>query len=189
MPYTLDVSAALQRLREDVFARGNYVSGHGLPKKDCDAKSKRLLAAYEANMKETLALAEDTSLPEKHRAIHRGIAKYMKEELEKYGHREPPPKPGTIDELLKQQAENGTHSILDIVGISSAPQFGSISPFPADKLTEFFTSKTPSHDEIEEAYESGLLDKFVSERWQGIYIVAYQNALAHEIFFAGCSGD
>ena len=35
----------------------------------------------------------------------------------------------------------------------------------------------------------GSLEKFTSKRWQGIYISAYRDEKADEIFFAGCSGD
>lgn len=189
VPYEADVSAALQRLRENAFTRGDYISGHGLPKKDFDARMKRLLPAYEASMKETLARAEDASLPEQQRAMHRAVADHMKRELEKYGSSKPPPKPKTIEELLKQQAENGTHSILDTSCISPKPKFGAISPFPTSKIVEYFGSETPSHAQIQQALDSDALEQFVSERWQGIYVVAYRDDSPSEIFFAGCSGD
>jgi hypothetical protein len=101
----------------------------------------------------------------------------------------PKRKPKTIEKLLESQAENGTHSILDIVSISSEPQFGAISPFPRRKLVEFFGSETPSHAEIEEAHDSGSLEEYVSQRWQGVYIIAYGDGSPSEIYFAGCSGD
>jgi hypothetical protein len=101
----------------------------------------------------------------------------------------PHPQPCSIEELLEQPAEDGTHSILDIVCISPRAKFGAIMPFPPSKLVEFFSSETPSHFEIEDVYEFGSLEKYVSKRWQGIYMIAYRDGKPDEIFFAGCSGD
>ena len=42
VPYELDVSAALQRLREDVFAPGDYIFGDGLTLEDRQALAKKL---------------------------------------------------------------------------------------------------------------------------------------------------
>jgi hypothetical protein len=191
VPYETDILAALQRLRDNVFTRDAYTFGHGLPKKDFDARLKRLLPAYEASMKESLARAEDTSLPENQRAAQRAVAEHMKREIAKFsgGASQTKQKPKTIDELLKQQAENGTHSILDTPTISTKPKFGAINPFPISKLSEYFGSETPSHAKIQQTFESGALEQFVSKKWQGIYIIAYRDGSPHEIFFAGCSGD
>lgn len=40
-----------------------------------------------------------------------------------------------------------------------------------------------------EVYESGALEEFICESWEGIYIVSYRDGAPNEIFFAGCSGD
>ena len=42
VPYEADISAALQRLREDVFARGDYVYGDGITREDFQAALKRM---------------------------------------------------------------------------------------------------------------------------------------------------
>jgi hypothetical protein len=101
----------------------------------------------------------------------------------------PRPKPTTIEELLEQEADNGTHSILDITSISPKPRRRAISPFPASLLSEYFGSETPSPAKIQEVYEFGSLDKFVTRRWRGIYIIAHFEGKPSDIFFAGCSGD
>jgi hypothetical protein len=191
VPYEVDISAALQRLREDVFRRGDYVSGHGLSQDEFETRLNRLLPAYESLMKAALAEADDTSLPEDLRAAQQVVAEQMRKELEKYraGDPQPEQRPTSIDALLAQQAESGTHSILDITCISQKPKSGAISPFPVSKLSEFFGSDSPSRAQIQHAYESGALDKFVSKRWQGVYVIAYRNGFPAEIFFAGCSGD
>ena len=189
MPYEADISAALQRLRDDVFARGDYVFGDGLTEEQIQKSMDRARPQFEANLKLFTARAEDPNLPELSRRLARKMADELKEMVNyKGGAARPKRKPKTIDVLLKQQAESGTHSILDITCISTKPKFCAISPFSPFKLVEFFESNTPSHAEIEEVYESGSLEEFV-ERWQGIYIIAYRDDSPDEIFFAGCSGD
>jgi hypothetical protein len=144
VPYEADISAALQKLREDVFARGEY-------------------------------LTQDSFIDTGTRLIF------------------PParqtPKPSTIEELLEQEREYGTHSILDINCISPTPRRRAISPFPKELMVDYFRTETPSSAEIYEVYEFGSLEEFVTKRWKGIYIVSYEDAIPSEIFFAGCSGD
>jgi hypothetical protein len=143
-PYDADISAALQRLREDVFARGDYATADSVI-----ASGKRLF------------------IPPSR----------------------PKPKPSTIEELLEQEGDSGTHSILDITGISPKPKRKAISPFPNSLLLDYFSSETPSPAEIQEVYEFGSLERFVNKRWRGIYIIAHFDGKPSEIFFAGCSGD
>jgi hypothetical protein len=190
VPYEADISAALQRLHQDVFARGDYVSDDGLTEEKIQESMDRGRPQFEAHMKDMLARAEDPNTPEQFRAVCRKAAEELKKMVDYKGGAAPPKrKPKTIKALLKQRAESGTHSILDITCISAEPKFGAMSPFPRAKLSEFFQSETPSHAEIEEAYDSDAFEEFVSERWQGIYIIAYHEGKPSEIFFAGCSGD
>ena len=144
MDYDQDISAALQRLREDVFARGDYATGE-----NPIAVGRRLI-------------------------IPNVQAK---------------PKASTIEELLEQEGESGTHSILDIASISPKPRRRAISPFPDSLLVEYFGSQTPSPSEVQQVYEFGSLERFVTKRWRGIYIVCHFEGKPSDIFFAGCSGD
>jgi len=182
VPYQAGISAALQRLREDVFARGDYATAEET------IASMDWLAAAKRNVE----WAKNPNLPPETRQSYLAAAseyrkRYWGQVLEK---KSPPrPKPGTIEELLEQEGAEGTHSILDICCISAKARFGAISPFPPEKLTRFFPSGMPSHAEVEEAYEFGSLDKYVSKRWRGIYIIAFRDGKPDEIFFAGCSGD
>ena len=195
-PYEADISVALQRLREDVFARGDFVIGHGFPKSDMAELMKQHIPIYEVQMKEFIAKAEDTSLSEHDRFLFREVSERMKSQLVEY-RRElaeassplSKQKPKTIEELLKQQAEIGTHSILDITRVSPTPKRKAVSPLPDAVLADYCLSGTPSREEIEDVYEFGSLEKYVTKRWRGIYIIAYTNAKPSEIFFAGCSGD
>jgi len=142
VPYEADISSALQHLREDVFARGDYKTFADL-------------------------------------AVPAGF------EISTLGSRS---KPGSIRELLDQQAGAGTHSILDITQLSSKPAVDAISPLPHSELARCVGSTAPSHAEIEEAYQCGLLERHVSRRGRGVYIIAYRHQSPDEFFFAGCSG-
>ena len=143
-PYEADISAALQRLREDVFIRGDYVTADSVI-----ASGSRIIIPLSS----------------------------------------PKPKPSTIEELLEQEGDSGTHSILDIICISPKPKRKAISPFPSLLLLDYFGSETPSPAEIQEVYEFGSLEKFVNKRWRGIYIIAHFDGAPSDIFLAGCSGD
>ena len=143
-PYEADISVALQRLREDVFARGDYMTEQS--------------------------------------------------ELVSYRHLQDEPhpsvfKPASIEELLEQEGDHGTHSILDITHVSPTSKRRAVSPLPASVLEDYCLAGTPSREEIEDVYEFGSLEKHVTKRWRGIYIIAYKDGNPSEIFFAGCSGD
>lgn len=182
VPYEADVSAALQRLRQDVFARGDYLTAEDtLDSMDWEAAAKKN-AEWAKNPELSPEVRESyLKAASDYRKLHWGRV------LEPKG--APGPKPQTIEALLEQEAENGTHSILDIMCISTRPKFGAISPFPESKLLYYFNSEKPTHAVIEDRYEWGSLEKFISKRWQGIYIIAYRDEKPNEIFFAGCSGD
>ena len=188
MPYEADVSAALQRLREDVFARGDYIYGDDITdeqRKDILDKVRPELDPWMQKVREQAA-----TLQEPFKTKYLEMAGRLKGELMGGGSapRKPKRKPKTIEKLLEIQAESGTHSILDIVGISPEPKFGYIRPFPREKLVEIFGSQTPSHSEIEEAHSFGRLEDF-ADRWEGIYVIAYRDGSPSEIFFDGHSGD
>jgi hypothetical protein len=194
VPYEANISTALQRLREAVFARGDYESDEGLTeemRRSMVESGPRLFERIQPVLNRFRETAETKEEPVRSRYIQM---------VEKIKHQLLHPetvlpkskqkrKPKTIAVLLKRQADGGTHSILDILRISSLPEPYTISPFPREKLTEFFESETPSHSKIQEVYESGSLEDFVGESWQGIYIIAFLDDSPCEIFFAGSSGD
>lgn len=182
VPYEADISAALQKLRQDVFARGDYLTGEDL----LDSMD------WEAAAKRNEEWAKNPELPQEVRESYLKAASDCRKRhwgriLEKKS--DPAPKPHTIEELLERESEDGTHSILDITCVSSRPKFGAISPFPPSKLLYYFDTEKPTHAVIQDRYEWGSLEKFTSRRWQGIYIIVYRGEIPEEIFFAGCSGD
>jgi hypothetical protein len=169
-PYQVDTSAALQRLRERVFAKERVIVGKSFSKSVFDGLLSRPI---------------DTILSQEEKQKH---ADLIVQELKKISGSKGS-KPKTIEELLKRQGESGTHSILDIIRVSPEPEFRAVSPLPASKLVEIFGTEKPSHAEIESKYNEDVLEEYICERWQGIYIVAYRDGLPDEIFFAGSSGD
>src|SRR5437016_10769645 len=98
VPYEADISAALQRLREDVFARGDY------------ATAEDTIAAmdWEAAAKQNLEWAKNPELPPKTRESYLAAASdYRKRHwAQVLAPKQPPaPKPGSIDELLDHENE------------------------------------------------------------------------------------
>jgi hypothetical protein len=130
-------------------------------------------------------------LPEEFRSIYIASAQKFKRDLLHAPDKpaKPKRKPKTIKEALKRAAESGTHSILDIQRISAKPKFGAITLFPQSRLVEFFGTEKPTPEKIRDVYESGALEEFICERWEGIYLIGYREKVPVEIFFAGCSGD
>lgn len=189
VPYQPDISTALQRLREDVFARGDYELGDEFSKEQLEKIVEQVRPELDPWLEKCREMA--AGLPEDLRHIYMAGAQKFKRDLLQAPQKvsKPKRKPKTIKEALKRGAESGTHSILDIEGISPTPKFGAITPFPQSRLMEFFGTETPTHAQIMEVYESGALEEFICERWEGIYIVSYRDGVPDEIFFAGCSGD
>ena len=154
VPYEADFSAALARLRKQVFASGDY-----------------------------------------HR---RGKGR----------------KPKSIDELLKRNAEDGTHSILDIervgprptkrgaevfipsVGLDEAARMrwveeqisriGSVRELHPHDLLELFGTTMPTREQVE-AREDDIMD--MRSRGSGTIVVIYKDKQPSELLFIGFSGD
>jgi hypothetical protein len=94
----------------------------------------------------------------------------------------------SIEELLEECAEDGTHSILDIQKTAEKPDFGVAWPAPQDMLVKVFGSNRPSHEQITEK-DFELTDALELERWQAVYVIVYNNEKPSEIYFEGISGD
>lgn len=191
VPYEVDISAALQRLREQVFARGDYEfdAAGGLSQKELEGLIEGVRPELGPWVQKCRELAAD--MPEPLKTIYIQNAEKMQKDLLESANkpRKQKRKPKTIEAALEAQAESGTHSILDISHVATEPEFGAVSPLPRSELAGLFESETPSHAQIEEAYDSGSLENHLPDRWQGIYMIVYQDGVPNEIFFAGHSGD
>lgn len=95
-------------------------------------------------------------------------------------------KPKSIAALLKQCAEAGTHSILDIERIGLAGEFAAAAPMPDNIALRCYGTTQPTREQIEAAAGDATED---IDRWQAYYIVVYTDGQPSEIYFEGCSGD
>lgn len=91
----------------------------------------------------------------------------------------------SIDEALEDADADGTRSILDMMHVSSSPDYNAVAPLPEEDLVRLFGTDKPTRAMIEESDE--LYDAL--ERGQGVYIVVYKDEQPSEIFFAGYSFD
>src|SRR5258708_4094082 len=131
-PYEIDAETVLQRLRQRVFKEGKYGSGILAP--------DQLKAVFEHVLARSPDAAQTRQQMEEAMSRLGQLRKQMPQE---------PPNPNTIKKLLKKRAENGTHSILDMLHVSSTPDFGAVSPMPATRLFEIFGTDKPTRSMVE----------------------------------------
>ena len=94
--------------------------------------------------------------------------------------------PASIEELLRTNAESGTHSILDIDGIADNPTFGVATPVPDEELVRALGTTQPTAEDVESVV-SDFCENL--ERWQAVYFIVYKDGQPHEVRFVGRSGD
>lgn len=189
-PYDANTEAALERLREQVFREGRYerfvLSSEDLAYFQDDTEATAPAVPLEKQMLQQPGETMAQWAIRVQKLLHQTVAKAAAEE-------EPisSEKPTTIDELLEEQGESGTHSILDIYGISDEPEFGTVSQMPAEELEQIFGTHQPTRKMIEDkAGDYALVEHpLVSERWQGVYFAVYHNGNPAELYFIGTSGD
>lgn len=99
------------------------------------------------------------------------------------------PSPGaqhsSIEEAMMDAAEDGTRSILDIMGIGEEPEFFVAARMPDDQLLDLYGTTSPTRAMI----ESNLPFTDEMERGQGVYTLVYDNGVPTEVFFGGYSFD
>ena len=162
-----DINSALQELRQEVFARGEYHKPWEELRKfraDLESKPKDQLTDWERGWLATPPV-------------------------------EPPdPLPATIEELFEHNGESGTHSILDIFGTAEKREPFRAAPVPNDVLLATFGTTRPTHEQLtccEESEENEAWQEFLAylHRWEGFYFVVYKDNQPDGIVFVGCSGD
>lgn len=94
--------------------------------------------------------------------------------------------PKSIEALLEQCAEAGTHSILDIDRITEAPDFGAAAPMHDSMVIELYGTSKPTRADIE-AHHGAATEEMA--RWQAYYTLVYKDDQPVEIYFEGVSGD
>ena len=181
VPYQKNINKALQVLRRQVFTEGQYQgpykpTGEELETAKLVLKTANSLLAARSPDPETTRKQLDVLL------AFSGV-------LERPRRTRPAPK--TIKGLLKRCGENGTHSILDIDRVSPTPALGAVTPLSQQQLLSIFGTEQPARSLVETW--SAQIDPPDAEplygRWEGIYLIVYQDSQPHEIYFEGCSGD
>jgi hypothetical protein len=170
-PYRPDVAEALEPLRRDVFARGEY--GHTMSKP----------IVYPPEYLASLSPAER----QRTEAFLKEMGELRRQWMELQAAKGLP-EPRTIEEALDQAAELGTHSILDIFnGISAGRDFATAFPMPEQVMFERYGTTRPSRAQVEAARRRMTGDGL--GRWECHYAVVYEDGRPSELYFEGCSGD
>ena len=188
-PYDDDAGAALQRLRDQVFREGRYKRFILSPDELESFQPKPGLVDPSAPLEKQMQMQEGETF------VQWGVR--LQKLMDQLGGEAPKPepdyskKPETIDQLLEEQGESGTHSILDIRRVSDEPEFGAVSPMPSQELVALFGTDKPTRKMIEEkAGDYGLVEhSLVSDPWQGVYFTVYRDGRPDELYFIGTSGD
>jgi hypothetical protein len=167
-PYQTDHEKAFHDLRQEVFESGKYLLyTPTLPSNE----EEYLEQAY------SLGIYTDQDKERLRELYHKLKKRYSK------------PKPETIEELIEWNAENGTHTIIDISSFTDDPDCTDVFtaiPLSQAQLLELFETTKPTHQMIVEK-RSAILN--LRQRWQATYIIVYEGDDPTEIFFTGFSGD
>ena len=200
-PYTPDAEAALQRLRQEVFARGNYrMPGDILA--EFDDESMKSISPDLVKLRKMVNLAKgldrafadigsDTSESGKRtremeafldKAEREGFASAARATLKsKASH-----KPSSIEEALELAEEEGTRSILDIDRISDVSEIGAAAPLSEPELTELFGTTEPTLEMVQATAEELVC---LRECGTAVYCVVYCEGRPVQYVFAGTTGD
>jgi hypothetical protein len=98
---------------------------------------------------------------------------------------QPGPKHKSIADALRDSAEDGTASILDISKVSDHPDCGVAAPAPPALLRSLFGTEYPTHLMLERSHD--LFDAIA--RGQCLYVVVYNGDEPSELYFVGYSYD
>jgi hypothetical protein len=197
-PYRPDPESALQTLRAAVFSRGDYVDLTGSPAdalrqmaqrfgQDPDDPAMQQIIGDSLRIQRAIETGDMQGLSRADRAFVRRVRELTRlaGQLGAVPPRRGGP-PRTIDELLEQAAESGTHSVLDIERVARRPGFGVAAPLSPAAVCRAFGSAEPTHEQVEAGWDS------IAERvgrWQARYLVVYRDGEPDEYVFIGCSGD
>jgi hypothetical protein len=156
VPYQEDIQLALSTIQQEVFQRGEFFTELG-----------DLLAFLKSEQTQYASLEKIEQIKARINVL------------------EQEPIPVTIPALIQKSGEVGTHSIIDMQGISNEPKENHISPLTDGEIEEYFGHKQPTLSMLEQN-NNNILN--LCEQWQGRYLLVYENERPVDIFFIGISG-
>jgi hypothetical protein len=165
VPHEPDPEQALQQLRQQVFAAGDYRKPGELPPalhpfaRGLPFPLRLLLAGLRA---------------------YQAVSSALRWMLGDSG------RPRTFDEALELAGEDGTHSILDITHTAPQHEFAAAVPLSEAQLQRALGTTQPTHEQVQAA-GSHLLERL--DRWDAVYLPVYLDGKPVEWAFLGCSGD
>ena len=97
----------------------------------------------------------------------------------------------TIDELIERNAEDGTHSIIDMESVTKdwRPYEADVSPVSDDDLQRLFGTPSPTRPQVEASKSDVMGVVEARPGWTGSYIVTFEDGRPDQLFFFGISGD
>jgi len=171
-PYDSDPEAALQQLREEVFAKGDYLPLGGILRFPREG-------------------AFPAGVPFPFRLIFSALRAIAALSVALHWLARGGRQPRTIEELLEMAAENGTHSILDITHTADIPEIFAAVPLSKHRRLKYFGTLTPTRAQAEAAF--GLTAEGPDDgirRWEAIYFTVHdEDGMPLEYVFVGASGD
>lgn len=99
------------------------------------------------------------------------------------------PEPKTIEELIDLTDPDGTHSIIDMLGVSEEPELLKVFRLTEAELLEHFSTNHPTRGQV----EARLAEfEFAEQYWpihMAFYVITYRDGVPDQIGFVGASGD
>jgi hypothetical protein len=205
-PYDDDIAAVLQRLRDRVFAEGDYYyeGDDDEPVQEAPSGEGGPLDVIRARFADMVRLRDDPATDPR---LRQKLAYELEQGAEVFSvfeaalartavrnDRSAPRtgRPTTIEELVEQQEDSGTHSILDCWSIDDSPdpELMTVAPMPPGAVSAVFGTTTPTTEAVR-ALDGELTGRFddVLERWIGRYLVSHRDGRPDRIWFFGYSGD
>ena len=157
VPYQEDIQQALNEIQQHVFQRGEFFTELG-----------DLLSFLRSNQSQNMSQQKIEKIKARINVL------------------EQEPIPVNIPALIQKNGNTGTHSIIDMQGISDEPKENHISPLTDEEIVNYFGHKQPTLTMLEQNNNNILS---LCEHWQGRYLLVYENQKPIDIFFIGISGE
>lgn len=199
-PYRESAENALQALRQEVFARGDYSDPTGDLEDHLRSMCQRIglepnspdvrrQVNEAARLQHAIDSGDLSGLSRGERGLAERVRNFTRlaEQLGAQTRSRPSgARPDSIEELLERAEEAGTHSILDIEAVAARPRPGAAAPLSASARRKHLGAEQPTHAQVEQRW-ADIADSL--KRLHCRYLVVYEDGQPSEYAFIGCSGD